>query len=89
MPDCHAHPDQPFPAASKAFLNPNRVVCDVSEEAGLMAVTPQRVTESGANMLATAQVLGSRSSIGPTKDENTNSPFKREAVKEFNLGSSP
>ena len=52
-----------LPAYTGAFLNPNRVVCDVSEEADLMAVTPQRLIESGANMLATEQVLGSTSSI--------------------------
>ena len=45
MPDCHAHSDQPFPLAQRAFLNPNRVVYDVSEEADLMAVTPQRLIE--------------------------------------------
>jgi len=41
----------------KAFLNPNRVVGYVFEEADLMGLTARRLTESGANMLATVQVL--------------------------------
>jgi hypothetical protein len=41
----------------KAFPNPNGVACDVSKEADLMGATPKPDTESGANMLATVQML--------------------------------